>query len=505
MRNLILILIIIIVKINASYTQPGSIDSTFGENGIFFLDDFQDYLLYHNEISIFDKKHRILIEKNEYDSICIITRYLPDGQPDGSFGINGNLDLNKYLPYPVKWSLLDDDKILIFNQNDDTLSIYRLNENGDPDTIFAKQGKMTIDLPEKCFIETILLQDDNKIVLGGGYSCEFLPASETTRCYIYLMRLDINGEIDSTFGESGTKIYYELNDSASKLFHLPDNNYLIVCKDSYGGFTHGPRDAFYLVRILNDGSMDKSFGLDGIVALTGFDGFPNYDVIVLKDQKILILAGFWNDKSIDQLTSEGKMDSTFSVQGKIQFDSSYSRIYDIKITDNGDFYVLGTVDWNDDMLLHFSKEGALDTTFGENGFAYLPHIGDWEIYGKIDMHPADKITVQGGYGENTKGRNIIVRLNNSEESDIKDLNYAQRLIHIFPNPSSDYFTVDIPSDINPEKAKMQVTDLYGRLILEKQGFEILTRHDVSGWSEGIYFVVIQEGKNIFRIKILVTR
>jgi Secretion system C-terminal sorting domain len=67
-------------------------------------------------------------------------------------------------------------------------------------------------------------------------------------------------------------------------------------------------------------------------------------------------------------------------------------------------------------------------------------------------------------------------------------------IHLFPNPVTDFFTLDLPPEILP--AKLIITDILGRKINSFSQTETLQRFDLQGDSmkSGLYFLEIK-GKN----------
>jgi len=75
----------------------------------------------------------------------------------------------------------------------------------------------------------------------------------------------------------------------------------------------------------------------------------------------------------------------------------------------------------------------------------------------------------------------------------------------FPNPTSDYFSLDIPADISLVHAAMEMYDLYGRLVISKKGVEILGAQDISSLTNGIYIIELRENGRIFRSKLLLTK
>ncbi|MBK8348880.1 MAG: T9SS type A sorting domain-containing protein [Saprospiraceae bacterium] len=55
---------------------------------------------------------------------------------------------------------------------------------------------------------------------------------------------------------------------------------------------------------------------------------------------------------------------------------------------------------------------------------------------------------------------------------------ASRQFLVFPNPTSDYFSLDIPTDLRLTNAELRMYDLYGRLVMSK-GLEIQESQDIS--------------------------
>ncbi|HAQ37051.1 MAG TPA: hypothetical protein DCQ58_00955 [Saprospirales bacterium] len=66
------------------------------------------------------------------------------------------------------------------------------------------------------------------------------------------------------------------------------------------------------------------------------------------------------------------------------------------------------------------------------------------------------------------------------------------LITIFPNPTSNNFSLDLPEDFNTENAVMKVYDLYGRVVMQKKGHELYKQHQTDGWSPGMYIISVED-------------
>jgi Secretion system C-terminal sorting domain len=89
-------------------------------------------------------------------------------------------------------------------------------------------------------------------------------------------------------------------------------------------------------------------------------------------------------------------------------------------------------------------------------------------------------------------------------SDVNDENISTQ-ISIFPNPTSDQFTIETPSDVNPTDAVMTIYDLFGRVVMVRKGLEIQRTQDISSLTSGIYIIELKENGRIFRSKLLITK
>lgn len=63
-------------------------------------------------------------------------------------------------------------------------------------------------------------------------------------------------------------------------------------------------------------------------------------------------------------------------------------------------------------------------------------------------------------------------------------------LNVFPNPTSSYFTLDMPEYFIADNAIMTICDLYGRVVIIKKGEELSGNHDISLLPNGIYIVSV---------------
>jgi uncharacterized delta-60 repeat protein len=104
-------------------------------------------------------------------------------------------------------SLQNDGKIVVAgttyapsgNNNSTDIMIARYNENGSLDTTFDNDGIKVINLNYSQDINTLLIQNNGKIIVGGSFTSITNPNLST----IGLARFNIDGSLDTTFGTNG--------------------------------------------------------------------------------------------------------------------------------------------------------------------------------------------------------------------------------------------------------------------------------------------------------------
>ena len=92
-----------------------------------------------------------------------------------------------------------------------------------------------------------------------------------------------------------------------------------------------------------------------------------------------------------------------------------------------------------------------------------------------------------------------------QSTSVKESSSKQAKILVYPNPTSNTFTIDLPEDFNIDNTVMTVYDLYGRAVMQKKVMDNAEAHDTSNLGNGIYFVELRQHDKIFRNKLLITR
>jgi len=154
---------------SVAYSQSGSLDSTFGENGIVITDIATNtFDLLFNVIVQPDQK---ILAAGTSSSDFTVVRYLPDGTLDPDFGNNGirKVDFGQSTDFLHGMTLQPDGKIILAGErqinNVGDVALARLNPNGNLDTNFGVGGKVTTDLGTTYeYATAVAIQTDGKII-----------------------------------------------------------------------------------------------------------------------------------------------------------------------------------------------------------------------------------------------------------------------------------------------------------------------------------------------------
>ena len=149
--------------------------------------------------------------------------------PDLSFGNDGHTFIEN-TSHPRSFSILPNGKILVGNIQHSELSswdfaILRLTEDGELDTSFGSQGKSITIYQGGDYVEEVLVQEDNKIIVVGD------SRDSVGKVSALIARLTPDGDLDTSFGNNGIITHkYDDNPGQSDMVRsgLIYNNKLLV-------------------------------------------------------------------------------------------------------------------------------------------------------------------------------------------------------------------------------------------------------------------------------------
>jgi uncharacterized delta-60 repeat protein len=164
--------IIILLFTTSALAAGGTLDSSFGANGI-VTTQFNGLPSSASEV-ILQPDGKIItlgtIKLSDEQSEKIITRYNSNGTIDNTFGVNGSTLVEVELFSGSKIALQPDGKLIVGGQSGSAFAVVRYNSNGTLDASFGTNGMGIYSLwysEISQYISDMAIQSDGKIVIVG--------------------------------------------------------------------------------------------------------------------------------------------------------------------------------------------------------------------------------------------------------------------------------------------------------------------------------------------------
>jgi uncharacterized delta-60 repeat protein len=181
---------------------------------------------------------------------------------------------------------------------------------------------------------------------------------------------------------------------------------------------------FTLARYNTNGSLDNSFGTNGIVITPDSSASVAFASAIQKDGKIVVGGVTGVEIAIARYNVDGTLDTTFGQSGKVTMAiGTFAIANSLAIHRNGKIFVAGSsytagIKGFDIILIRLNSNGNPDTEFGTGGIAFNPAMDYEDASNSVIIQNEDKIVV-GGYSE-TKSRYYnfaLARYNNNGDID----------------------------------------------------------------------------------------
>jgi len=367
----------------ARYNVDGSLDNSFGTNGI-------SHLTIANTASVVIQEDGKIVVGGFDDDNFAMARLNTNGSLDNTFGNAGYVithmtdpDGSSNLSYILDLALQTDGKIVAtgFSQSFTTfhdVAVARYNTNGTLDITFADAGIFKADLGGLAdFGTSVAIQDDGKIVIGGHK--EFAMVTGIPEYDAAIIRLNTDGSYDEAFGENGVA-YFRLTEQATYV------NDVVMQADGSIIFTGQTVNYsasifdIYVARIKPDGSLDISFGDEGVkhMDLFGTDDYAE-SLTIQEDGKILVCGYSVSSADVYNFTVVRLMGDTQTEIPAVDvtFANVETNSLDVTITPNAvcdSFYfvIMTSADMQQWMPM-FGSEAGVIKTFGIHASGTLTH------------------------------------------------------------------------------------------------------------------------------------
>lgn len=477
------------ILVLSRFNADGSIDRTFGYKGITTTDMFNDATAEEQPIAIaLDANGNIVVAGNHKVSgneYPFTARFNANGMLDTSFNSIG------YHIYAEEGPMTASDMkihptgvILLSAHKDGDLALINFSADGFNHTFLSVDIAGNTDLSS-----AINIQSDGKVLVSGsalssvngfdfaiarfsvatGSPNIFLDASYNATGFIThnlgsaadlaidaalgnndelilagatqlassqfdvaAIRIDANGQLLSSFGNSGQLIIDIDGDgstgsnSSSALRINTDANDNIYYAINIGQTGTGITDAV-IYKTDNQGTPDSSFTASGQQSglsatfdmdnadnlAAGLDIDANGKVTLLSDTK----PGTTTDIAIARFQSDGTLDNSFDNDGKNRLDANFStdelkEIIELQVAPHaGKFVAVGYANANILIAARYQADGQLDATFGENGYFQLQTDNvDYQGHDIIEQSDG-KLAIAGLQKTSSLTSGLVVKLN----------------------------------------------------------------------------------------------
>ncbi|WP_299101580.1 T9SS type A sorting domain-containing protein [uncultured Winogradskyella sp.] len=488
------------------FAQSGTLDSSFGTGGkvlttvngtedrargVVLQDDGKIVVAGYTYSNVFG-----------YDFLCI--RYNTDGSLDSTFGTNGIATFDLQIGSDDRAYSIDiqlDGKLVLAGFSDDGSdrngAVLRLNTDGTLDTSFGTSGIAITDVFESDIYKVVKIHHVTGNIVVGGTSYE-----DTNESNGILARYTSDGALDTSFNGSGKISALEpVIGSNAEVIELIIEDLAIKSNGRITavGWVNNlassfPRSDHYQCRINSDGTPDETFSEDGYdfdVYTTGWD--RTFSVLMYPNDSFIV-SGYTEYTATDYRTyiadtpSDGE--SGNSVDNWLQLSTSTQEVgYGMEFDNSGNVIIGGvSADGNAGTASFFltsvdnSNDYVINSSFGNSGFV-TTDFGTVSFAYDLKVQSDDKI-VLAGFSDNQ----VALARYNGNTLSTTDFEKANNF-SIYPNPVENtlYFKM-LNNEFDSEK--YDIYNVLGKNVLTGSIHNTENVVNVENLAAGFYFIRI---------------
>lgn len=263
---------------------------------------------------------------------------------------------------------------------------------GSLDPSFGSGGAVVIPLAaeQRDFGKWIAVQPDGKTVIAAELG-DFSLDTNT----VILIRLNLNGTLDNTFGSGGKASTSQIH--ARGIAIQPDGKILVAGPTMRSGIQYD----FAVARYNSDGDRDASFGTNGVAA----NGIGEPQSLALEpDGRIIVIGAYFivrngSDYQLARFNSNGSPDLSFGDGGIVRTSfttglQSSDQALSGTLQPDGKIVATGFATCISPASIRYNDSGSVDTLFGLNGTVLTPSFG--ATASRIVVQQDGRIIVAGG-------------------------------------------------------------------------------------------------------------
>jgi uncharacterized delta-60 repeat protein len=316
---------------------------------------------------------------------------------------------------------------------DRSMVVAKLNTAGELDTNFGVNGTAVKNVAvggNGEIARAIVVQSTGKIVIAGPVEHDVAATGVFARDRdVALVRFNADGGVDDTFGDHGVVILdlnagIEGTDAENKptlvgadapwaLLVTSDDKLIVHASQRAEGLKpdNTPRtdSDFVLMRLTADGQPDDTFGTQGEFTLDWDSAPANARGAVLLGDGSIVAAGYANTPAVGstqpvlyKVSPAGQLDTSFGVDGIFHevVLPAVTEAYAVAIQGTklvtagyGRSAMSDPTDW---VSLRVTGEGALDASYGTNGYTKIDVASQGDNGRNLVVLPDNRVVIVGG-------------------------------------------------------------------------------------------------------------
>jgi uncharacterized delta-60 repeat protein len=408
-------------------TEVGELDKSFANDGYFIL--ASDTGQKASSVAL-DLQDNAIIGLVNYDISGLIEGHLMRFNTS-TFTVTHNANLIAEVGTEATgFTVLSNSQLMVFgntlnanNNADIFLNKFNISDLT-LDTSFQNAGAMTIDLAGESVdnrIKSLITLSDNMLLMTGDHLISLGDFSSSTDFSLFLLKMDIAGNFDTSFNGTGFRIYADtelptysedvdllsLSAQGVDLKELDNSIFITINRE-----THNTNFAVQMMKVDLNGEVDASW-LSPYSGITFFDddGIRSHGALQTPEGFVIfghnhhnVGYNYFASQWFAKVYSAGTLDNTFGYLGQSTLNSSSSDEIFISSAkqSNGNLLLSGhTLNWQNERVPYIhslSDLGAVDKSFGKQGLSRLNFYSD-TTSGTLTVAEGGAIYLTGNEGE----------------------------------------------------------------------------------------------------------
>ena len=381
---------------SAGQARPGDLDRTFSGDGRVTTQFPGSRTDLANAVAVQQDGRIVAAGDSNYGAV---SRYLRGGSLDPSFGGGDGLVRPPQLGRISDVAIDRHDRIVVTGTSTNVnglneMRVARFLASGELDDSFGVDGISRIrlggDADAAGLGQDLELERSGGIIVAGSRA----PTNAANSDFA-VVKLTPNGALDQSFANGGVKLIHRRGNDISGGVDIDRRGRITL------GGTSNDRASF--ARLKRSGRLDRSFSGDGRTILKRLSDYDIVSSIVVKRGGSIVAAGTTSndanppqiDMFLARLRPDGSLKRSFGHRGRRVIDlNRLDRASDLALQAGGKIVVAGTSDYRF-ALLRLTRDGRLDSTFSGNGKTFTRFNRDDCVALGLTLQPNGRIVVAG--------------------------------------------------------------------------------------------------------------